>query len=148
MPSTNPAPKGHASLPAGRVVPLDVLLGYVKEVLSELANHRDVMSDEAGQPLYRLQSSGMTPECTWHVFEVDFSAIGMATDMPLIVQAYADAEIEWHFGPTPIATTPRTASPKAVADALDMNVLLGAFHRFVLAENAFFPSTLPEDAGK
>jgi hypothetical protein len=91
----------------------------------------------------------MTPECTFQVFEVDFSAIGMATDMPLIAHAYADsAEIEWHFGPTPIASTPRSASPKAAADALDMDVLLDGFRRFVAAESVLFPSSATAGAGK
>src|SRR4051794_21258056 len=92
-----------ASLPAAGPVGLDELVAYARAVLDGLAANRDVKSDGEGRAIYRLRSGGMTPECTWQVLEVDFSAIGMATDMPLIAHAYADsAAIEWHFGPTPI----------------------------------------------
>jgi hypothetical protein len=136
-------------LPAAGPVGLDELVAYARAVLDGLAENRDVKSDGEGRPIHRARSGGMTPECTWQVFEVDFSAIGMATDMPLIAHAYADsAEIEWHFGPTPIASTPRSASPKAAADALDMDVLLDGFRRFVAAESVLFPSSATAGAGK
>ncbi len=121
-----------ASLPATGPVSPDLLVVYAREVLAELAENRDLKSDDEGRALYRLRSSGMTPECTWQTIEADFSAIGMATDMPLIAHAYSDAgEIEWNFGPTPIRSTPRTASPQEAADALNMDVLLEGFRRFV-----------------
>ena len=83
------------------------------------------------------------------MFDVDFSGLGMATDMPLIVYAYSDAaEVEWHFGPTRISATPRSFSPKAAADALDMHVLLDGFRRFVAAESVLFPSSATPDAGE
>lgn len=138
-----------ASLPAAGPMPLDVLVSYAKAVLAELAENRDVKSDDEGRAVYRLRSAGMTAECTWQLIETDFSAIGMATDMPLIAHAYADAsEIEWHFGPTPILSTPRTATPKAAADALNMDVLLDGFRRFVEAESVLFPTSATKDAGK
>src|SRR4051812_43482814 len=95
------------SLPREGMVPLDVLVTYAKEVLAELARNRDVRSDEEGRALYRMRSLGITAECTWQMFEVDFSSLGMAIDMPLIAHAYSDADdIEWNFGPTPIRSTP------------------------------------------
>lgn len=138
-----------ASLPATGPVSLDLLVAYAREVLAELAENRDLKSDDEGRAVYRLRSSGMTAECTWQWIEADFSAIGMATDMPLIAHAYADAgDIEWHFGPTPIHSTPRTATPKEAADALNMDVLLPGFRRFVDAESVLFPTSLTKDAGK
>ena len=159
MPSTNPAPDNTpertrpgfevTSLPPGGRVPHEMLVGYAREVLAELASNRDVKNDEAGRAIYRLCSAGMTAECTWQMFEVDFSAIGMATDMPLVAHAYADAaEIEWHFGPTPIASTPRTSSPKEAAGALNMDVLLEGFRRFVAAEGVLFPASVALHAGE
>lgn len=138
-----------ASLPASGPVPLDVLAAYARDVLAELAGNRDVKSDDEGRAIYRLRPSGMTAECTWQLIEADFSAIGMATDMPLIAHAFSDAgEIEWHFGATPILSTPRSYSPKEAADALDMEVLLNGFRRFVEAESVLFPTSVTEDAGK
>lgn len=138
-----------ASLPAIGPVPLDVLVAYARDVLSELAENRDVKSDDEGRAIYRLRSSGMTAECTWQLIEADFSGLGMAVDMPLIAHAYSDAsDIEWNFGPTPILSTPRTVTPKEAADALNMDVLLVGFRRFVEAESVLFPSSLTKDAGK
>src|SRR4051812_27157644 len=136
-------------LPAAGPVSLDLLVAYARDVLAELAENRDVKSDDEGRALYRLRSAGMTPECTWQWIEADFSGLGMATDMPLIAHAYSDAgEIEWHFGPTPILSTPRSYSPKEAADALNMDVLLDGFRRFVEAESVLFPTSLTRDAGK
>lgn len=138
-----------ASLPAAGPVPLDGLVAYARDVLAELAENRDVKSDDEGRAVYRLRSSGVTSECTWQLIETDFSGLGMATDMPLIAHAYSDAgEIEWHFGPTPILSTPRTATPKEAADALNMDVLLDGFRRFVEAESVLFPTSATKDAGK
>jgi hypothetical protein len=107
-----------------------------------------VKSDDNGRAIYCLRSSGITAECTWQMFDVDFSGIGMATDMPLIVHAFADAkDVEWNFESTAIATTPRSATPKAAADTLDMNVLLDGFRRFVTAESVLFPTSVARDAG-
>ena len=160
MPGTNHTPEGtprktpdrggrpDASLPAGRTSPLTLLKPYAEAVLSELATNRDLRS-EGGTPCYLVRSSGEDSEASWLRFVADFSAIGLATDMPLIVTAYADdASLEWNFGPTPIGKTPRTATPNEAADALDMNVLLDAFRRFVAAESVLFPTSLTKDAGK
>ena len=149
-PENRPSP-GWADvlLPAAGPVPLDRLIAYASEVVIELAKNRDVKRDEAGRPVFRLRSAGQTAECTFQMFEVDFSAIGMATDMPLIAYAYADAaDIEWHFGSTPILSTPRTISPTEAAEALNMDVLLEGFRRFVLSESVLFPTSLTQDAGK
>lgn len=144
-----PGERAVAALPQTGAVPLDSLVTYAKGVLAELAANRDVKSDEEGRALYRLRSAGMTAECTWQMIEADFSGIGMATDMPLVAHAYADAaEIEWHFGPTPIAATPRTSSPREAANALNMDLLLDGFRRFVVAESVRFPTSLTHDAVK
>jgi hypothetical protein len=130
-------------------VPLDILVAYTKAVLDALAKNRDVKSDEAGRAIARARSGGMTPECTWQLFEVDFSGIGMATNMPFIAHAYASsAEIEWHFGPVPIAATPRAATPEEVADLLSMDVLLEGFRRFVVADSTLFPTSRPREAAR
>lgn len=134
---------GERSLPASGAVPVAALLAYAEKVLAELANNRDLRMDEAGNPASALQASGETREAVWAHFEADFSAIGMATNMPLMATAYADeAAIEWNFGSTPIGKTPRTATPKEAADILDMNRLLDAFRRFVEAESALFSTEL------
>lgn len=148
-PRDRPRDVGHAtSLPGAGRVALDVLVAYAQAVLDELAANRDVKCDDAGRTVSRMRSSGITPECTWQMFDVDFSGIGMATDMPLIVHAFADAkDVEWNFESTPIASTPRSATPKAVADTLDMNVLLDGFRRFVTAESVLFPTSVTRDAG-
>lgn len=144
VPENRPTEKqAGPALPASGSLGLDILIAYAKAVLTELAKNRDLKSDDEGNPLVRFRSSGITGECTWQLIEADFSGLGMALDMPLLAYAYADApEIEWHFGPTPIASTPRTALPKDAADALSMDVLLSGFRRFVLAESTLFPTAL------
>src|SRR3954447_24882863 len=148
-PRSGPQGEQTISLPREGMVPLDVLVTYAKEVLAELARNRDVKSDDEGRALYRMRSLGITAECTWQMFEADFSGIGMAIDMPLIAHAYSDADdIEWNFGPTPIRSTPRSATPREAAALLDMNVLLDGFRRFIAAESVLFPTALTKDAGK
>src|SRR4051812_22935927 len=146
--NTEPDERPAASVPGVRAVPLDLLRPYAEAVLAGLAENRDLRSED-GKPCYRVQSSGEDKEASWLQIVADFSAIGMATDMPLIVTAFADdASLEWNFGPTPIGKSPRTATPKAAADALDMNVLLDGFRRFVAAESVLFPTSVTKDAGK
>lgn len=146
-PRSNPD-RSSTPLPLDQCVPLDLLKPYAEAVLGELAKNRDLRS-EGGKPCYRVQSSGEDSEASWLQMVADFSAIGMAIDMPLIVTAYADdASLEWNFGPTPVGKTPRTATPKEAADALDMNVLLDGFRRFVAAESVLFPTALTKDVGK
>ena len=146
--SPDPGERPAAPLPATRPVPLDLLGPYAEAVLAGLAENRDLRS-EGGKPCYRVQSSGEDSEASWLQIVADFSAIGMATDMPLIVTAFADdTVIEWNFGPTPIGKTPSTATPKEAADSLDMHVLLDGFRRFVAAESVLFPTSVTKDAGK
>ena len=137
------------ALPENRAVPLETLLAYAEKVVAAMAKNRDIRSDEAGKPGCSLRSSGEDSEASWLHFTADFSAIGMAVDMPLIATAYADENsVEWNFGVTPIAKTPRSATPKEAADALNMNVLLDGFRRFVAAESVLFPTALTKDAGQ
>jgi hypothetical protein len=135
---------GERTLPASGALSVADLLAYAEKVFAGLANNRDLRLDEAGNPSSALQASGETREAVWAHFDADFSAIGMATNMPLFATAYADeASIEWSFGSTPIGKSPRTATPKEAAEILDMNRLLDAFRRFVEAESALFPESLP-----
>jgi hypothetical protein len=137
------------SLPENRAVPLETLLAYAEKVVAAMAKNRDIRPDEAGEPGCSLRSSGADAEASWLHFTADFSAIGMAVDMPLVVTAYGDENsVKWNFGVTPIATTPRTATPKEAADALNMDVLLDGFRRFVAAESVLFPTALTKDAGE
>lgn len=160
MPVTNHTPEGtprktpdrgerpNTSLPLGRALPLELLRPYAEAVLAGLAENRDLRS-EGEKPCYRVQSSGEDREASWLQIVADFSAIGMATDMPLIVTAFADdAVVEWNFGPTPVGKTPRTATPKEAADSLDMHVLLDGFRRFVAAESVLFPTSVTKDPGE
>ncbi len=143
------AERPNASLPAALGLPLDLLEIYSEAVLAELAKNRDLRS-EGGKPCYRLRSSGEDSEASWLHFTADFSGLGMAIDMPLIVTAYTDeVSLEWNFGVTPIAKTPRSATPKEAADILDMNRLLDAFRRFVAAESVLFPTAMtpPREKG-
>jgi hypothetical protein len=137
------------TLPENRAVPLETLLAYAEKVIAAMAENRDIRTDEAGKPGCTLRSSGADAEASWLHFTADFSAIGLAVDMPLIATAYADEIfVGWNFGPTPIAKTPRTATPGEAADALDRNVLLDGFRRFVAAESVLFPTALTNDAGQ
>lgn len=132
---------GHSdtSLPVAGAVPLDLLRSYAEAVLAGLAENRDLRSED-GRPCYRVQSLGENSEATWLWVAADFSAIGMAIDMPLIVTAFTDADtLEWKFGPALIARTPRAATAKAAADSLDMDVLLVAFCRFAASELGTLP---------
>lgn len=136
------------TIPSSGAVPLELLKPYAEAVLGELAKNRDLRS-EAGKPCYHSRNSGEDSEAAWLQVIADFSAIGMAIDMPLILTAFADdASLEWNFGPTPIGKTPRAATPKEAADSLDMNVLLDGFRRFVAAESVLFPTSVTRDAGK
>ena len=108
-------------------------MSYAREVLSEMAKNRDLRS-ENGQPCCVAELCGQDSESARICFTADFSAIGMPTDSPLIVTSLVgDASLHWNLGSIPIARTPRSSSPKEAADILEMNALIDAFHRFVLA---------------
>ena len=64
------------------------------------------------------------------------SAIGMMTDSPLIIASYeGDSFLTWNLGPVPMAYTPKGKTAKETADLLNMDTLLDAFRRFVVAES-------------
>jgi hypothetical protein len=110
-------------------------MAYAKDIFTEMANNRDLRS-ENGEPSVRAESCGQDSEASWILFTADFSGIGMPINSPLLVTSKAcDDSLEWNLGPVPIATTPRAASPKEAADLLEMNALLVAFRRFVVAES-------------
>jgi hypothetical protein len=154
MPNLTPDPDRRddaldgASLRPARPLSLAELRAFADAVLAGMVENRDVKWDEDGRPLATLRNCGQDPECTWLFYEVDMSAIGMPTDTPLIVHCYAgDAVLEWNIGPTPLAKTPREFTPGQAADALNMDVLLDGFRRFVLADSVLFPTSLTKDAG-
>src|SRR4051812_41576151 len=129
--NTEPDERPAASVPGVRAVPLDLLRPYAEAVLAGLAENRDLRSED-GKPCYRVQSSGEDKEASWLQIVADFSAIGMATDMPLIVTAFADdASLEWNFGATPVGKTPRTATPTEAGGAPAMETLLDRVPRVV-----------------
>ena len=77
--------------------------------------------------------------CSWCHYDVDFSAIGMPIDTPLVACSYeGDTFIVWHLGRTPFAHTPKGITAKHAAEVLNMDVLLSAFLRSVRAEGLFF----------
>lgn len=138
----DPGPDGPSPRDAGlprlaRNLPLDELRKFADAVLGEMAENRDVMSDEAGKPLATLRTCGQDGESTWLFYEVDMSGIGMPLDTPLIVQSYRGEDaLAWTIGSTPLAETPRGGTAKETADLLEMNALLDAFRRFVLSGSA------------
>ncbi len=161
MTGTNPTPDNSprrpqredvqavTALPGNRAVPLEILLAYAEKVVAAMAKNRDIRPDDAGNPGCSLRTSGEDSEASWVHFTADFSAIGLPIDTPLIATAYADEHfVEWNFGVTPLTKTPRSATPNEAADALNMNVLLDGFRRFVAAESVLFPTALTKDTGQ
>lgn|GEM_PF-945323 len=155
MPTLTPDPDRPSNLPEGgrtrptRPLSLDELRDFAEAVLAGMVENRDVKWDEQGRPLATLKNCGADSECTWLVYEVDMSAIGMPTDTPLVVHCYAgEAALDWTIGPTPLAKTSRELTPGQTADALNMDVLLDGFRRFVLADSVLFPTSLTTDAGR
>lgn len=58
-------------------------------------------------------------------------------DSPLIIASYeGDSFVTWNLGPVPLACIPKRKTAKEAADVLDMDCLLDAFHRFVIAESS------------
>ena len=143
MPSPTPAPNPQAppslngaSLWPTHKLPLKELKAFVKTVLAEMVENRDVKWDEQGKPIARLLGSGETSHASWCHLEVDMSAIGMPINSPLIVCSYeGDNFLTWNLGPVTMACTPKEKSAKEVAETLNMDTLLVAFHRFVIAES-------------
>ena len=137
--SPNPQPgrslDGESLWPIHRL-PLKDLKAFVKAVLAEMVENRDVKWDDQGQPIARVKGSGERPECSWCHIEVDLSAIGMPTNSPLIVCSHeGDNFLTWNLGPVLIACTPKARSAKEAAATLSMDTLLRAFRRFVVAES-------------
>ena len=129
---------------------LDKLRMHVDAVLVEMVKNRDVKWDDNGEPIAKLKTCGQDAECSWVFYEVDMSAIGMPVDTPLIAHSYeGEAVLEWNIGPTPLAKTGKSVPPKEAADTLNMDRLLDAFQRFVVAESVLFPTSLtpPRESG-
>ena len=137
-PNPDPAPplNGESLWPTEKLS-LEVLGEFVKAVLIEMVGNRDVMWDSEGRPKAQALGCGETPACSWCHFEVDMSAIGMPLDSPLIIASFeGDTFLTWNLGPVPLAHTPKGKTAKETADLLDMNCLLDAFRRFVIAESS------------
>ena len=137
-PKNDPAPSLNGeSLWPTRKLPVDELRSYVGAVLSEMVQNRDIKWDDEGEPIARLMGSGETANASWCHFEVDISAIGMPMDSPLIIASYeGDSFVTWNLGPVSLAYVPKGKTAKETADLIDMNCLLDAFHRFVIAESS------------
>ena len=121
-PAATAAPAAQPAAQAGAADLCKELLAYAEKVVAVMAKNRDIRPDDAGNPCCSLRCSGEDAEAVWLHFTADFSAIGMAVDMPLIATAYADENcVEWNFGVTPLGKTPRTATPEEAADALGVS---------------------------
>src|SRR3954470_18459970 len=120
---------------SSRNLPLAELVSFAREVLAEMVNNRDVKWDAKGNPRAKLRASGESADGSWIHLVVDMSAIGMPVDSPLVITAHAgDDSLEWSLGATAVAKTPRGATAKEAADALNMDVLLSAHRRFIAAD--------------
>lgn len=136
-PNHDPAPSldGESLWPT-RKLSVDELRSHVGAVLSEMVQNRDIKWDDEGEPIARLMGSGETSHASWCHFEVDISAIGMPMDSPLIIASHeGDSFVTWNLGPVPLACIPKGKTAKETADLLDMDCLLDAFCRFVVAES-------------
>lgn len=102
---------------------------YVRIALSRMAENRDVRTDAAGQPIFKIrQAGGMAGGKLRIDLEADLSGIGMPTNAPLTVIAEPNGPVSWFLGKTLIAALPGDWMPEEAGDALDMNKLLAA-HR-------------------
>ena len=136
-PNHDPTPslEGESLWPI-RKLSVDELRSYVGAVLAEMVQNRDIKWDDDGEPIARLKGSGETRDASWCHFEVDISAIGMPMDSPLIIASYeGDSFVTWNLGPVSLASIPKGKTAKETADLIDMDCLLDAFRRFVVADS-------------
>jgi hypothetical protein len=67
---------------------------YVRIALSQMADNRDVMTDAAGQPIFRIFGCDERSDGSLRIdLEADFSGIGMPTNAPLRVIAEPNGPI-------------------------------------------------------
>ena len=104
----------------------------VADVLRQVAENRDLMTDKDGNPAIRLLDASLSPNTLRLDFEADLSGIGMPTNMPVtVVRTRSQPDhILWQFEGVKVATTPTEAAPKDAASILDMVVLLDGFRRW------------------
>ena len=110
---------------------------YVGAVLQRMADNRDVMSDEHGEPYYTVYAAGTGRNGTLRIdLEADCSAIGMPMNTPITVRMDPEVgPINWLLDETPIAATDRGSSTNEAGDQLGMDRLLNA-HRKWLGRSA------------
>ena len=98
-----------------------------------MADNRDVMSDEHGEPYYTVYAAGTRRDGKLRIdLEADCSAIGMPTNTPITV--LMDPEVGpviWLLDETLIATTERGSSPEEAGDRLGMDRLLNAHWKWL-----------------
>jgi len=112
---------------------------YVAAVLQRMADNRDVMSDQHGEPYFTVYAAGVERDGKLRLDLVaDCSAIGMPTNTPITVRMDPEAgPIAWLLEDTLIATTGRHESPEEAGDTLSMDALLVAFRKWVRHASGF-----------
>jgi hypothetical protein len=110
---------------------LPELDNYVEDTLRRMANNRDVRSNQAGEPIYRVKAAGGRADGTLRIdLLADLSGIGMPTDAPLTVIAGLGSRLAWFLGDVLIASTPDSHTPEQAGNALGMDQLLAAHRRW------------------
>lgn len=119
-----------------RAQPWDLLRldAYVEAVLQRMANNRDVMSDEHGEPYFTVYAAGVERDGKLRLdLEADCSAIGMPANTQITVRMRPDAgPIAWSLDDALIATTDREMTPEEAGDQLGMDPLLGAYRKWMV----------------
>ncbi|WP_152054197.1 hypothetical protein [Tautonia marina] len=106
---------------------------YVEAVLQRMADNRDVMSDQHGEPYYTVYAAGVERDGKLRLdLEADCSAIGMPTNTPITVKMDPkEGPVAWLLEDTLIATTGREMTPEEAGDKLGMDQLLAAFGKWM-----------------
>lgn len=112
---------------------LPKLDAYIGATLRRMADNRDVMSDEHGDPYYAVFAAGTGLGGTLLIdLEADLSGIGMPMNSPLTVTMDPQAgPIRWLLDDTLIAVTARNLTPEEAGDLLGMDQLLTAFGQWL-----------------
>ena len=106
---------------------------YVEAVLKRMADNRDVMSDERGEPYYAVYAAGIERSGRLRLdLEADLSGIGLPTNTPLTVTMDPESgPVSWLLGDTRIAALDRALPPEEAGDTLGMDTLLDAFRKWI-----------------
>jgi hypothetical protein len=105
---------------------------YVEIALEQMGRNRDVRTDDAGNPVYRMRGARHTAEGKLRIdLTADLSGIGMPTNAPITAMTEGAGPVSWFLGDTLIATIPGDWTPEEAGEALDMDKLLVAHRRWV-----------------